>query len=30
MALMAARRWAGIDNRTLAEGMGGKGDSAVI
>jgi hypothetical protein len=29
MALMAARRWAGIDNRTLAEGMGGKDDSAV-
>jgi len=29
MVLMAARRWAGIDNRTLAEWMGGKDDSAV-
>jgi hypothetical protein len=31
MVLMAARRWAGIDNRTLAlaEWMGGKDDSAI-
>jgi len=29
MVLMAARRLAGIDNRTLAEWMGGKDDSAV-
>lgn len=29
MVLMAARRWAGIVNRTLAEWMGGKDDSAV-
>ncbi len=29
MVLMAARRWAGIDNRTLADWMGGKDDSAV-
>ena len=29
MVLMAARRWAGIDNRTLAEWMGDKNDSAI-
>ena len=29
MVLMAARRLAGIDNRTLAAWMGGKDDSAV-